>query len=200
MKLKLLLFGFCLLSCYVYTNNEVDIDIFIIIPAPSKGKLFEKVDIGSYFTPNHHSYPVRKSLNHPIFFPQEAFAILRRHSSLFGKVPRGRLLNLHLTINQQPEKPPMYFSLQESNIRKKFTFIPLKNTDKAIEVKLYLIDLNKLAIERPIIEVKIGKSYPIEEVAGKTLFLVIPNTKWVSFQTVDFNKYFFPLEVIYHSP
>ena len=168
MKLKLLVFGFCLLSSFVYSTNEVDIDIFVILPAPSKVKKFSKVDIGAYFTPNHQSYPPGESSNYPIFFPEEAFAILRKHSSLFSKVPRGRLLNLHLTINQQPEKPPMYFSLEEKSL-KKFTFIPLKNTDKAIEVKLYLIDLNKPVIAEPIIEIKIGKSYPHRTSGRKNL-------------------------------
>lgn len=201
MKLKNLLFLFvCLFAYNLYSEDEVDIDIIIIIPPPTIIIDYRDVEIGSMFTPNHQSYPRHKYINTPIFSSEEAFAILNKNSTLFGNLPRGTFINLHLTTGEESNKR-VYFSVSEKNIdAKSFYFIPLSKKDKTVAVKLFLIDLSRPTYLERMREIQPNESYAMKDVAGKTLFLLIPNKGKKSFQTVDFNKYRFPLEVQYSAP
>lgn len=186
---------------------DANIDINITIPAIDNESTLEgyQVEIGSFFTPNHQFYPLtpdQHKRNHnqdTIFSAKEAFAILYNNGSLFKDVPRGRLLSLHLTINKQAEDSPISVSVSSSS-SKSFKLIPIDKEKSPIRVKIYLVDLNSSELTNPIIEVFPGERYSVEQVSGRTLFMLIPNKGWASFQTINFNDYSIPLEVTYHSP
>ncbi|MCH9622122.1 MAG: hypothetical protein S4CHLAM20_15570 [Chlamydiia bacterium] len=200
--LKSLVLSLVALSLYAATEGGVD--IYVSTPN-SEFYQDEDIRIGSYFTPNNQSYPLtpdeikKIATEKPIFSSQEAFAILHKNSSLFGNVPRGKLLTLNFTIPESNSKKDIQISFSEKN-SKTFVLLPLSDKDKSIPIEVYLIDTSKPAQFQKVIQVKFDEKYPIERLEGKSLFVIIPMKKRVSGDTVNFNHYTLPMEVNYHAP
>jgi len=205
---QLRFFSLFLLSAYLFSATEQTVDIYVTIPNVSGGgasSLNPTLEIGSFFTPNNKYYPLTPSeikhndTHQPIFSAKEAFAILHRASSLFGKVPRGKMLSLHLTLPEKRIPGEVNISISEK-LSKQFELKPLDKKYKPIPIEVYLVDLRiPIKFQKPT-KIELGKQYNFSRVEGKTLYVVIPNKNHISNETVNFNHYRLPLEVTYHSP
>ena len=189
------------------TTGQIDITVNVTGNPSSSSTSIEQADIeiGSFFITNHQSYPLtpeeqkRQYDIYNIFSSKDAFGILHSNSSLFGNLPRGTFLSLHYTLPDSNTNKDLQVSFKVKH-SEEYALLPLEEGGKKIPIKVYLIDITKPANVQKPIELRPNQKYSLGKIEGKTLFMVIPKKSKISGETVDFNNYTLPLEVIYHAP
>ena len=167
---------------------------FTVGPLNSVGS--NQIQLGQFFTPNHHAYPLDPSplkmnqVRRPIFSGIEAIGILT-NAPVFRQ---NAFVTLNYTITPHPKESELLFSVKDEK-NDSFTLISKEGNLRTIEAKIYLIDTSLAAKDQTLLEVIPGKQFLLREIQGKTLFLYVADT----FGN-DLRNYTIPLEVRYDSP
>lgn len=166
--------------------------------APLNSTNSDQIQLGQFFTPNHHAYPLDPSplkmnqVRRPIFSGKEAIGILI-NAPLHPIFRQQVFITLNYTITKNSNESEIVFSVRDAK-NPSFTLLPKDENLRAIEAKIYLIDTSLAAKDQELIEVIPNKQFLLKKIEGRTLFLYVPNT----FGN-DLRNYTIPLEVKYDS-
>ena len=183
----------------LFGAEEGDINIYIKIPTANI------VRLATYYTANHQSYlltpeEIKHNNNqYPIFSPQDGLSILHKDSYLLENIPKNTFIPLPVKIHTESDKQLILVSMVEKD-SKIFELQSITKGKKNIPIKLYLINpSDKRGYTNPV-EVVPGKSYFLNKLKDKHLYIFIPKEYEGTKREVNLRHYALPLEVKYHTP